>query len=164
MTPSSGSFGWLKPRYEITEDRVVIARNVWLPFVLLALAGPGVWFLTKAFAHDDLDGGMLCLGLAGLASGLFALVMTPWLTPGRIMVTRYALVWGGRTFPKEDVKGIQAGSVELRSNRGSYCTWSLSIALEDEKLILLLGNHGTRETSNPLEAIEGAMRGTLGLK
>jgi hypothetical protein len=131
--------------------------------VLLALAGPGAWCLTKAFAHNDLDGGMFCLGFVGVMAGMFALVMTPWLSPGRIMVTRYALEWGGRTFPKEDVKRIHAGSVELRSNRGSYCTWSLSIALEDEKLILLLGNHGTRETSNPLTAIEGAMRGMLGL-
>ena len=160
---NSGSFGLLKPHYEITDDRVTITRNVWLPVVLLALALPGGWCLAQAFAHRHLDGTMFVLGLIGTMVGLFALVMTPWLTPGRITCTHEGLAWGGATYPSQAIQSVRALSTEMRSSRyGRYLSWTIVVALASKKaLILSLGNRNRAASTEPLASLERAMSALL---
>jgi hypothetical protein len=163
MVVSSGSFGLLKPRYEITDDRVTLSRDVWLPVALLALGAPGGFCLAQAFGHRHFDGTLFGLGLIGTMIGLFALVMTPWLLPGRITCTREGLAWGSVRYPCQAIQSVRALSTDMRSSRyGRYLSWTIVVALADQKpLIVALGNRNRATSTKPLAALERAMAAML---
>jgi hypothetical protein len=163
MAAKSWSFGMLKPHCRVAADRVTIARNVWLPLALVVLAAPGAWCLVQAFSHRHLDETMFGLGFAGVMLAVFALVMTPWLAPGRITCTREGITWGGTTYPRARIKSVRAMSNEVRSSRyGRYLSWTLVVSLIDGKpLVLSLGNRQLSASTDPLIAIAQAMTAVL---
>ena len=164
MVARSGSFGLLRLRYEIADERVTITRNVWLPLVLLALAAPGAWCLVEAFTHKKLDGTLFGLGFVGTMLGLFALVMTPWLTPGRITFTREGVTWGGTKYPRQAIASVSTMSNEMRSTRyARYLSWTIVVVLTNRKtLVLSLGNRNIAASTEPLTMLGNAITSVLG--
>ena len=163
MAANSWSFGIFKPHYTVFDDRVIVARNVWMPFVLLALAAPGVWCLVQAFSSRHFDGTMFGLGFVGTMIGVFASVMTPWLTPGEIVFTREGVRWGGKSVPLQAIAKVLTSSVALRSSQyGKYLSWTLVVALKSGKaLVLSLGNHRLGSSTEPVTNLERAIVGVF---
>jgi len=164
MGPNTGSFGLLKPHYEITADRVTISRNTWVPLVMLALAAPGIWCLSEVLGHAKANGGLYAAGFAGVMAAVFALVMTPWLTPGKIAVSREGITWGGRKFSRPEVVSVRASATQMRSSRyGSYQSWSIFVSLANGKpLILSLGGRNRWASADRLNGLANAMNAALG--
>jgi hypothetical protein len=164
MDANTGSFGLLKPRYLITPDRVTISRNIWVPLVMLALAGPGIWCLTEYFGHPNSNGGLFAAGFVGVMSGVFALLMTPWLTPGKIVVSREGLQWGGTKFTRAQVISVKASATQVRSsNFGKYQQWSLFVSLANGKpLLMSLGGRNRYASADRLNGLANAMNAALG--
>jgi hypothetical protein len=160
-----GSFGLLKARYEITDDgRVTITRDVWLPVVLLSLAAPGTWCLVQALGSTHFDSTMFGIGFVGAMTGLFALVMTPWLMPGTIVFTREGVVWGATKVPRPQIAAVRANSAEIRSTQyAKYQSWMIVVALRNGKpLTLSLGNRNRYASTEPLVQLERAIVAALG--
>jgi hypothetical protein len=164
MGPTTGSFGLLKPHYVITPDRVTISRNVWVPLVMLALAGPGIWCLTEYFGHANSNGGLFAAGFIGVMAGVFALLMTPWLTPSKIVVSREGLQWGGTKLARQQVLSVKASATEMRSSRyGKYQQWSIFVLLANGKpLIMSLGGRNRYASADRLNGLANAMNAALG--
>jgi len=164
MAPNTGSFGLLKPHYEITPERVTISRNTWLPLVLLALAAPGIWCLSEALGHAKANTGLFAAGFVGVMAAVFALVMTPWLTPGKIVVSREGLQWGGTKLARAQVVSVRASAPQVRSARyGSYQAWSIFVSLANGKpLILSLGGRNRWASPERLNGLANAMTAALG--
>jgi hypothetical protein len=157
MAGNTTSFGLLKPHYEITQGRVTISRNIWVPFLLLAIGIAGAIAFATTIASKQHDaGGILALGGIGAMLGVFALVMTPWFSPTQIVFTREGVKWGGTMHPIHTISKVFARSVELRSSRyGSYLSWSLMVALTNGKPISLsLGNRQRSASPAPLMNLE----------
>jgi hypothetical protein len=157
MAANSWSFGIFKPRYAVFGDRVVIARNVWMPFVLLAIGVPGLWCLIQALSTPrHFDGTMFGLGACGTMLGFFAAVMTPWFSPGQIVFTREGVRWGDKTIPLQAIAKVMTRTVAIRSSQyGKYLSWSLLVALKTGKpLSLSLGNHGVGTSTEPVTNLE----------
>jgi hypothetical protein len=163
MAPNTGSFGLLKPHYEITPDRVTISRNVWLPFVLLLLAVPGIWCLTEEFSHPR-SSGLFVPGFIGVMAAVFALYMTTWLAPGKIVASREGLAWGGTKYARAQVLSVKASATEVRSSRyGKYQQWSLFVTLANGKpLLLSLGGRNRWASADRLNGLAAAMNAALG--
>ncbi len=164
MGPNTGSFGLLKPRYEITPERVTITRNVWAPVVMLVLAAPGIWCLSEYFGHAHSNGGLFAAGFVGVMAGVFALVMTPWLTPGKIVVSREGIQWGGTKLARAQVLSVKASATEVRSSRyGKYQQWSLFVSLANGKpLLMSLGGRNRYASADRLNGLASAMNAALG--
>jgi hypothetical protein len=163
MARNSWSFGLLRPHYAIADDRVVIARNVWLPFALLAVAAPGIWCLVQEPQARHFDGMLFGLGFVGTMVGLFAVIMTPWLSPGQIVFTRDGMRWGGKTVPLHAITKVHTRSVAVRLwQSGKYLSWSFGVELTDGKaLSLSLGDHRSGTSTAPLENLERAIAGVF---
>ncbi len=164
MAASSGSFGLLKLHYAITDQGVTIARNAWVPFVLLPLIAPGVWCLVQAFSHRHFDDTMFWIGFPCVMLGLFALFMTPWLTPSRVTVTREGVTWGAAKHPVAAIKSVTALATQARSSQyGRYQSWSIVIATGAGKPLLLpLGNHNRFKSTDQLMTLERGIKAALG--
>lgn len=161
---TKGSFGLLKPHFEIAPDRVTIARNVWLPFVLLLLAVPGIWCLSEYFGHAHSNGGLFAGGFVGVMAAVIALVMTPWLTPGTIVVSRDGVAWGGMKIPRAQVNGVKASAAQVRTGQyGKYQQWSIVVALANGKpLLMSLGGKNRWASAENLNGLANAMNAALG--
>jgi hypothetical protein len=165
MTAIRGSFGLLKPRFEITAERVTITRNVGASFALLACGLVGVGFLSQAFDHHQLRGGPFAIGAVGAMLGMFAVVMTPWLAPARITVTPGTLRWGGATYPAQDVLKITALSSKVRVRAGGYLSWSIVVVRANKQVLQLsFGNRQLSADVQPLQALAHAMATVLGVR
>jgi hypothetical protein len=164
MGANTGSFGLLKPHYAITAQGVTISRNIWVPLVMLALAAPGIWCLSEALGHAKANTGLFAAGFVGVMAAVFALVMTPWLTPGKIVVSREGVAWGGTKIARPQVAGVRASAAQVRSSRyGSYQAWSIVVALANGKpLILSLGGRNRWASAERLDGLVGAMNAALG--
>jgi hypothetical protein len=156
MAANTWSFGMLKLRYTVFDDRVVVTRNVWMPFVLLAIAAAGVWCLVQVASTRPFDATMFWLGSVGALLGMFAIVMTPWLTPGKIVFTREGVQWGAKSVPLHAITKVIASSTAVRSSQaGRYLSWSLVVALTTGKaLVLLFGNRQLSASTEPLMNLE----------
>ena len=162
MAMTTGSFGLLKPHFEITPERVTITRNVWVPFALLVCGLAGIVFLAQAFGHH-FDGTMFGIGFVLTMAGVFAGVMTPWLLPVTITCTREGIVWGGIKHPVQNVVAVHARSTEIRMRYNAYLSWSIVVALANKKVLLMsLGNRNRGANVQPLEALGRAMATMLG--
>jgi hypothetical protein len=159
MAGNTASFGWLKLRYEILNDRVVISRNVWLPILLLIPGGLGAWSLVQFFSSHHSDGSLFGLGFVGVMTGLFALFMTPWLAPGKVVVTREGVNWGGTMYPVQALTAFHARAPEMQSSRyGKYSSWSFTFTTVQRKILILsLGNHRLGASKEPLANLERAV-------
>lgn len=166
MAAKTWSFGLLKPHCTVLDDRVIIQRNVWLPFILLAISVAGLWCFIHAASSRNHDDNMLWLGAFATMAGWFAVVMTPWLTPSKIEFTREGVRWGKKSFPLEAIAKVIARSDALRSyargSSGKYLSWSLIVALKTGKgLLLNLGNHGLGASTERLTNLEQAIVGVF---
>ncbi len=164
MGPNTGSFGLLKPHYEIAPDRVTISRNVWVPVVMLLLAAPGIWCLSEYFGHAHSNGGLFAGGFVGTMAAVIALVMTPWLTPGKIVVSREGVAWGGTRIPRPQVLSVKASATQVRTTQYSkYQQWSIYVLLANGKpLILSLGGRNRYASPERLTGLAEAMNAALG--
>ena len=161
----NGSFGLLKPHYTIENDRVTVARNAWLPPLLLALLAPGIWCLVQAFTRGRFDASMFGIGFPLVMAGAFALVMTPWLLPAKIVVEPRGVTWGGKFYPREAIVLARAQSSLVRTSQyHQHLSWSLVIGLANGKPLLMnLGDRSPRTSTEVLATLERGMQRVLAL-
>jgi hypothetical protein len=156
----AGSFGLFKQRYVIGGDGVTITRNVWLPFVLLALMVVG-GVVVYAGVTRNADPVLLAVGGVLVVPGIIAAGFTPWLAPGRIRCsTPDGLVWGNRTIPSAEIRDVRPIAVTVPgANHQTQQAWEITIHLVDRSsLSLSLGTHPANASSDAMMALAQAMK------
>jgi hypothetical protein len=131
------SFGVIRPRYEISDDRVAIyrRRSPWVMFLSMVPASA----VLALIAWPRLGQGGPWLGLFMLATfagcaGLYPILAMQWLAPSQIVFTRGGVQWGAHACASSDIKQIwlsggvalpRASAAQLTTQRAYYLQLSM---------------------------------------
>jgi hypothetical protein len=162
--PLRGAFGGLGPRYELTDEAVVVAKR-WEPALLAPALPLGVWVSMQAFGShvSRVDGKLyIVVGIVGILVGILGLVRSPLLPPARIVATPGELLVGGKRYHRDEVVSLQPA---LLVQHGRYGTrsyfWSLQITLMDARTIKMRLARGGEQIPSDVEMLIDALRGML---